>query len=80
LIEQGDIVEIGEDVVLSREAFVRAKETISQYIARNGAASVSALRQSLQTSRRVIVPLLERLDRDRVTQRVGDQRTLLEKF
>jgi len=37
---------------------------------------VSDLRQRLQSSRRIMVPLLERLDRDGVTRRVGDKRTL----
>jgi hypothetical protein len=34
------------------------------------------LRRTLASSRRVIVPFLERLDRDGVTRRVGDKRTL----
>jgi len=41
-----------------------------------GTFTIGQLRQELQTSRRVIVPLLERLDRDGVTRRVGDKRTL----
>ncbi len=76
LVEQGAAVEIGSDVVLSQEAFARAKEIISQFISRNGPASVSELRRELQSSRRVMVPLLERLDRERVTRRVGDRRML----
>src|SRR5206468_4203615 len=34
------------------------------------------MRQALGSSRRVMVPLLERLDRDGVTRRVGDKRML----
>jgi selenocysteine-specific elongation factor len=41
-----------------------------------GPATVSQLRQELQTSRRVLVPLLEKLDREGATRRVGDQRIL----
>ena len=52
LIEQGEAVEIGSDVILAREAFNRAKELISQFIVRNGGATVSELRQELQSSRR----------------------------
>jgi selenocysteine-specific elongation factor len=37
---------------------------------------VSQLRQALGSSRRVMVPLLERLDRDGVTRRTGDKRML----
>jgi len=37
---------------------------------------VSELRQALESSRRIMVPLLERLDRDGVTRRVEDKRML----
>jgi selenocysteine-specific elongation factor len=76
LIERGDVVELGADLVLSAEAFSHAKKVVSGVIASNGPATVSELREALQTSRRVAVPLLERLDRDRVTRRLGDRRAL----
>ena len=44
---------------------------------KNGQATVSELRQELNTSRKVIMPLLDRLDRDGVTIRNGDYRTLV---
>jgi hypothetical protein len=37
---------------------------------------VSELRQVLNTSRRVMVPFLEKLDRDGITVRRGDKRVL----
>ena len=77
LIEQGEVVEIGADVVLSREAFTQMKEAVTAFISKNDSAIVSELRQALQTSRRIIVPFLERLDREHITQRVGDRRTLV---
>jgi len=52
------------------------KEAVVDIISLNGPATVSDLRQRLQSSRRIMVPLLERLDRDGVTRRVGDKRTL----
>ena len=52
------------------------KATIVDYISKRGPATVSQLRQELQTSRRVIVPVVEKLDREGVTRRVGDQRIL----
>jgi len=78
LIEQGEIVEIGSDVILSREAFSQMKRIVTAFIARNGSATVSELRQALGTSRRIVVPFLEQLDRNRITRRKGDQRTLVE--
>lgn len=78
LIEQGEVVETGPDVVLSREAFNRMKDVIAAFISKNNPATVSELRQALHTSRRIIVPLLEQLDRERFTRRIGDQRTLVD--
>ena len=76
LIEHGDIVDLGTDLLVSGEAFSRAKEAVVQFIRAKGPATVSELREALQTSRRVAVPLLERLDRERVTRRLGDRRVL----
>jgi selenocysteine-specific elongation factor len=76
LIETGEVVEIGSDVVLLRENFERMKNAVAEFISKNGPTTVSELRQKLQSSRRIMVPFLERLDRDRVTRRMGDKRTL----
>lgn len=74
LIESGEVIEIEADVVLLRENFERMKNAVADFISENGPATVSELRQKLQSSRRIMVPLLERLDREGVTQRVGDKR------
>jgi selenocysteine-specific elongation factor len=76
LIEAGEIIEVSPDVVLLRENLERMKDAVADFISRNGPATVSELRQSLQSSRRIMVAFLERLDRDGVTRRIGDKRTL----
>ena len=76
LIATGEAVEVGSDLVLLRENFERMKSSVIDFISKNGPATVSELRQHIQSSRRIMVPLLERLDRDGFTRRVGDQRTL----
>src|SRR6266516_1714922 len=76
LIETGEAIEVGPDVVLLRESFEGMKKAVVDFISKNGPATVSELRQRLQSSRRIMVPFLERLDRDGVTQRIGDKRTL----
>jgi selenocysteine-specific elongation factor len=76
LIENGNITELAADVVLLRENFERMKSQVTAFISKHGPETVSELRQSLGTSRRIMVPLLERLDRDGVTRRVGDKRCL----
>jgi len=76
LIESGKVIEISSDVVLLRENFERMKSAIADFISKNGPATVSELRQALGSSRRIVVPFLERLDREGFTRRVGDKRTL----
>jgi len=76
LVESGGVIEVNSDAVLLREDFDRMKSQITEFISKNGPATVSELRQALGSSRRIMVPLLERLDRDGVTRRVGDKRML----
>jgi selenocysteine-specific elongation factor len=76
LIKTREAVEINAEVVIAAESLRRMTELIRQFIRDNGPATVSQLRQELGCSRRVIVPLLERLDREGVTLRNGDVRTL----
>jgi selenocysteine-specific elongation factor len=76
LIETGEAVEINAEVVLASDSLKRMTNLISQFIRNKGAATVSQLRQELGCSRRVIVPLLEQLDRDGLTLRNGDIRKL----
>jgi selenocysteine-specific elongation factor len=76
LIATGEAIEVGSDLVVLRENFERMKKALADFISKNGPATVSELRQALESSRRIVVPLLERLDRDGVTRRVGDKRIL----
>src|SRR5438132_4115127 len=79
LIEQGEIVEIGDEIVLLRDAVDQMQNLVSEFISTNGSATASQLRQKVGTSRRVIIPFLEYLDRTGVTRCVGDERVLAQK-
>ena len=76
LIEVGEVTEIARDVVLLTENLQRMKSAVIDFISKNGPATVSELRQRIQSSRRIMVPFLERLDRDGITRRAGDRRML----
>jgi selenocysteine-specific elongation factor len=76
LLETGEAVEIGDDVVLSARAFRQMVETIETTLRERGSATISELRQAIWTSRRIAVPLLESLDRSGITRREGDRRVL----
>jgi len=72
----GEVIEISSDVMLLRENFERMKNAVADFISKNGPATVSELRQRLESSRRIMVPFLERLDREGFTGRMGDKRTV----
>jgi selenocysteine-specific elongation factor len=76
LIETGEATELGAETVLLTEHFDRAVGSIKQMLRERGPSTVSDLRQALGTSRRIMVPLLERLDREGTTVRQGDKRVL----
>jgi selenocysteine-specific elongation factor len=79
LIDNGEIVEVTDELILLNESVDKMRAAISDFIAANGPATASQLREKIGTSRRVIIPLLEYLDRTGLTRRVGDQRVLAEK-
>ncbi len=76
LLNAGDAVEVSEEVVMAAEHVKRATAMIQEFIRTHGPSTVSDLRQMLGSTRRVILPLLARLDRDGVTLRQGDRRIL----
>jgi selenocysteine-specific elongation factor len=76
LIQTGEAIELADDTVMLAENFVRATNEIRKFLQQRGKATASELRQHLNTNRRVIIPLLEKLDKDGVTLRQGDCRVL----
>lgn len=71
------IIPLDPKVTLGARAFQDTIDQVRDFIEKKGQATASELRQHLGTSRKVIMPLLERLDRDKITRRDGDFRTLV---
>lgn len=76
LAAQGRIVQVDPDLVYSRQAYELAVEKVRALLAREERATVAQVRDAFGTSRKYVLPLLEQMDRDNVTQRDGDERTL----
>jgi len=76
LLQTGEAIELSEEVVLSADGYARATEIVKKFLSEHGSATASELRQALGTSRRIVIPLLERLDKEGVTRREGDKRSL----
>jgi len=75
-LDTGQAVSLSDELVLLSDAVAAATQTIRDYLSRHGQATASELRQQLNTTRRVLVPLLEHLDHQGVTLRKGDVRVL----
>jgi selenocysteine-specific elongation factor len=78
LIEQGEIIELNDEITLLSESAEQMRSAVSKFISVYGPATASQLRQAVGTSRRIVIPFLEYLDRIGVTQRIGDLRQLRE--
>ncbi len=74
LIQTGEVTELNSDLVLLTEAYRRAAQAVRQHLVQQGQATVAELRDLLGTTRRTALPLLEKLDRERVTIRRDDVR------
>ena len=77
LRDRGELVELSAEVVLATEQFVKMRDATVAFLRENNSGTASELRELLGTSRRVIIPFLERLDRDGVTRRIADKRVLV---
>jgi selenocysteine-specific elongation factor len=75
-LQTGEAVALGDDIVLGADALKTAVNLTTAFLRKQGAASASELRQALGTSRRVVIPLLEHLDKQAITRREGDKRVL----
>jgi selenocysteine-specific elongation factor len=62
--------------VLTVEAHQKMRAMLAAFINQQGPAKVSDLRTLLGSSRRIMIPFLERCDREGFTRRNGDLRSL----
>jgi selenocysteine-specific elongation factor len=76
LVFRGDLVKIAEGLLLSKEAVESAAQTAVEQIRENGRTTVGRMRDSLESSRKVMVPLMEYFDATHLTRRKGDERVL----
>jgi selenocysteine-specific elongation factor len=79
LFETGRLVDVGESVVLHREAIARAEQKIRDLFAARQELTASEIRQALGTTRKYAIPLLTYFDSRGLTQRKGEARVLRQK-
>ncbi|MEP7340053.1 MAG: selenocysteine-specific translation elongation factor [Acidobacteriota bacterium] len=77
LLTSGELVKVA-DLVFHRSAIESLREMLRSFKAERGATlDVGAFKDLTGISRKYAIPLLEYLDRQRVTRRVGDAREIL---
>jgi selenocysteine-specific elongation factor len=76
LIDTGEVVDVSPDLVLEAAQFYRCRLLVKQHLRKHGQATVSELRMAMDTTRRIVIPILEKMDRDGVTVRRGNVRVL----
>jgi selenocysteine-specific elongation factor len=77
LLRDKTLVKIADDLVFHREALENLKGTIAKYKTKSPKINVAQFKDLTGVSRKYAIPLLEFLDRERITRRVGDERVIL---
>ena len=76
LIDTGEVVDVSPELVLGAPQFYRCRLLVKQHLRKHGQATASELRVAIDSTRRILIPLLEKMDRDGVTVRRGNVREL----
>jgi selenocysteine-specific elongation factor len=78
LLREGVLVKVSEELLFHRAALERLPELLRDYKRRKGERlSVPEFKELTGVTRKYAIPLLEYLDRQRLTRRSGDQRQIL---
>jgi len=79
LIEQGRLVKLGgstDTVLFLSESYEEAIAKLVAYLQEHGKMTAAEARDIVGTTRKYILPLLEHMDEQRITHRIGDERIL----
>jgi len=77
LIEQGMLVKISSNYIIHHKFLEELKEKLKAFAAKKERISVPEFKQITKTTRKYAIPLLEYLDRQKITRREGDERAIL---
>jgi selenocysteine-specific elongation factor len=78
LLREKHLVRVTQDLIFHRDALAGLRERLSGYKKVKGERiSVPVFKELAGITRKYAIPLLEYLDRERVTRRAGDERVIL---
>jgi len=76
LVNEGVIIKIKEDFYINSEHINKLKNTVVEFLKKNGEMSAPQFKDMTGASRKYLIPLLEYFDSKNVTIRIGDIRKL----
>src|SRR6266849_2570564 len=78
LLREKSLVRVSPELIFHRQALAQLKEQLGAYKnAKGDRISVPTFKELTGITRKYAIPLLEYLDRERVTRRAGDERVIL---
>jgi len=78
LLREKNLVRVSPELIFHRQALAQLKEQLAAYKkAKGDRISVPAFKELTGITRKYAIPLLEYLDRERLTRRVGEERVIL---
>jgi selenocysteine-specific elongation factor len=78
LLREKNLVRISPELVFHRQALAQLREQLAAYKKASGdRITVPIFKELTGITRKYAIPLLEYLDRERVTRRAGDERVIL---
>ncbi|MBU4510055.1 selenocysteine-specific translation elongation factor [bacterium] len=80
LIQEGEIVKLSDGILLESKNYDIMKNKLIDFLKINGSISIAQVRELLGISRKYIIPLLNRMDEEKITQRKENVRILKTKL
>jgi selenocysteine-specific elongation factor len=77
LLKEKVLVKVTEDLIFHRSALERLREVIARHKQQSNRLNVAVFKELTGLTRKYAIPLLEYLDRERITRRQGDERVIL---
>ena len=80
LIQEGEIIKLSEGILLENKNYDIMKNKLIDFLKINGSISIAQVRELLGISRKYIIPLLNKMDEEKITQRRENVRILKTKL
>ncbi|MCG2762367.1 MAG: selenocysteine-specific translation elongation factor [Candidatus Atribacteria bacterium] len=80
LIQEGEIIKLSDGILLESKNYDIMKSKLIDFLKINGSISIAQVRELLGISRKYIIPLLNKMDEEKITQRKENVRILKTKL